>query len=88
VSPPVHLPSEQKQSREIIDIVGKDGVLTVGDTSGFIESGGGINFLMEENKIRFDINLTAAEKAGLKIRSQLLRLAKRVVKDGPDATRP
>jgi hypothetical protein len=81
-------PSEQKQSREIIDIVGKDGVLTVGDTSGFIESGGGINFLMEENKIRFDINLTAAEKAGLKIRSQLLRLAKRVVKDGPDATRP
>jgi len=81
-------PSEQKQAREIIDIVGKDGVLTVGDTSGFIESGIVINFMMEQNKIRFDINLTAAEKAGLKIRSQLLRLAKKVVKDGPDATRP
>ncbi len=81
-------PSEQKQAREIIDIVGKDGVLTVGDTSGFIESGGVINFMLEENKIRFDINLTAAEKAGLKIRSQLLRLAKKVVKDGSDATRP
>ncbi|MCJ7729928.1 MAG: YfiR family protein, partial [Sedimentisphaerales bacterium] len=81
-------PSEQKQAREIIDIVGKDGVLTVGDTSGFIESGGVINFMLEENKIRFDINLTAAEKTGLKIRSQLLRLAKKVFKDGPDATRP
>jgi hypothetical protein len=78
--------SEQKQASEIIDIVGKNGVLTVGDTSGFIESGGGINFFMEDNKIRFDINLTAAEKAGLKIRSQLLRLAKRVVKDGLNVT--
>jgi hypothetical protein len=79
-------PSEQKRASEIIDIVGKNGVLTVADTSGFIESGGGINFLMEDNKVRFDINLTAAEKGGLKIRSQLLRLAKRVVKDGLNVT--
>jgi ribosome-associated protein YbcJ (S4-like RNA binding protein) len=79
-------PSEQKQAREIIDIVGKNDVLTVGDSAGFIESGGAINFFLEDNKIRFNINLTAAEKAGLKIRSQLLRLAKRVVKDGADIT--
>ena len=79
-------PSEQKQANEIIDIAGKNGVLTVGDTSGFTESGGSINFLMEDNKIRFDINLTASEKAGLKIRSQLLRLAKKVIKDGTDVT--
>jgi hypothetical protein len=78
--------SEQREAREIIDIVGKNGVLTVGDTSSFIESGGAINFFMEENKIRFNINLTASEKAGLKIRSQLLRLAKKVVKDGSDVT--
>jgi hypothetical protein len=74
-------PSEQKQVREIIDIVGKSGVLTVGDTREFIESGGVIGFVLEDNKIRFDISIPAAEKAGLKIRSQLLRLAKRVVKD-------
>ncbi len=79
-------PSEQKQANEIIDIVGKNGVLTVGDTDGFIESGGIISFMLEENKIRFDINLTAAEKAGLKIRSQLLRLAKKVIKDGSNVT--
>jgi hypothetical protein len=41
---------------------------------------------MEDNKIRFNINLTAAEKSGLKIRSQLLRLAKKVYKDGSEVT--
>ena len=74
-------PSERKQIREIIDFVGQNGVLTVGDTDEIIKSGGIIGFVMEDNKIRFDINLTAAEKTGLKIRSQLLRLAKRVIKD-------
>jgi hypothetical protein len=78
--------SEQKLVREITDIVGKNGVLTVGDSEGFTKSGGAINFFMEDNKIRFNINLTAAEKAGLKIRSQLLRLAKNVYKDASEVT--
>jgi len=78
-------PSERKQVREIIDIVSKSNVLTVGDTDEIIESGGAISFVMEDNKIRFNINLTATEKAGLKIRSQLLRLAKKVIKDEADA---
>jgi hypothetical protein len=73
--------SEQKQIREILEIVNNNGVVTVADTEGFIESGGIVNFLTEDNKIRFDINQSAAEKNGLKIRSQLLRLAKRVVSD-------
>ncbi len=79
-------PSERKQTKEIIDFVGKNGVLTVGDTDEIIKSGGIIGFTMEDNKIRFDINLTAAEKTGLKIRSQLLRLAKRVIKDEPNSS--
>lgn len=77
--------SEQKQIRDIIEIVGNSSVLTVADTDGFIEAGGIINFLTEENKIRFDINQAVAEKTGLKIRSQLLRLAKRVVTELPAA---
>jgi hypothetical protein len=80
--------SEQKQIREITDIVDKHAVLTVGDTEQFIESGGIINFFMEEGKIRFDINLAAAKKAGLEMRSQLLRLARKVIKDEPDAAAP
>ena len=34
---------------------------------------------MEDKKVRFEINNAAAEKAELKIRSKLLRLAKRVI---------
>ncbi len=79
-------PSEHKQVLEIIDITGKNGILTVGDTEGFTKAGVTINFLIEENKIRFNINLTAAEKSGLKIRSQLLRLAKKVYKDDSEVT--
>jgi hypothetical protein len=54
-------------------------VLTVGETDRFLESGGIINFLMEEEKARFEINDGAAKQAKLKIRSKLLRLAKRVI---------
>ncbi|MGA2094042.1 MAG: YfiR family protein [Sedimentisphaerales bacterium] len=77
--------SEQKQVRDIIEIVRNSSVLTVADADGFIEAGGIINFFTEDNKIRFDINQGAAEKTGLKIRSQLLRLAKRVVTESPAA---
>jgi hypothetical protein len=77
--------SEQKQMRDIIEIVNNAAVLTVADADGFIEAGGIINFFTEDNKIRFDINQAAAEKTGLKIRSQLLRLAKRVVTELPAA---
>jgi hypothetical protein len=79
-------PSEKKTINEIIDLVKDQGVLTVSDTQEFLDAGGIVNFVIEDNKVRFDINLTASEKAGLKIRSQLLRLAKKVVKDGADVT--
>jgi hypothetical protein len=73
--------SEQKNLREIIDAVKNHGVLTVGEMNGFLENGGIINWFVEDKKIRFEINNAAAERANLKIRSNLLRLAKRVVED-------
>jgi hypothetical protein len=79
-------PSEKKYTKEIFDLIKSNGVLTVADTQGFLEAGGVVNFVIEDNKVRFDINLTASEKAGLKIRSQLLRLAKKVIKDGSEVT--
>lgn len=50
-------------------------VLTVADTPGFCQTGGIINFILVENKVRFEINNAAARQAGLKISSQLLKLA-------------
>lgn len=54
------------------------GVLTVSDMSGFAKAGGMIEFVPVDGKVRFEINLAAAQKAGLNIRSQLLALARNV----------
>ncbi len=71
--------SEKEYFKDIMKIVGNNPVLTVADADGFLESGGIINLIAEEGKIRFEISAAAAKKAKLKIRSQLLRLAKRVI---------
>jgi hypothetical protein len=58
----------------------KDGpILTVGESDGFVQQGGMIGFCLVDNKVRFEINLEAAERAKLKISSRLLLLAKTVV---------
>jgi len=56
-------------------------VLTVSDIRGFTERGGIIEFRIIANKVRFDINLGAAESAGLSISSKLLSLATRFRKN-------
>lgn len=50
-------------------------VLTVGESTDFISSGGMINLIRENNRLRFEIARSAGERNGLKFRSQLLELA-------------
>ncbi len=50
-------------------------ILTIGDTKGYARKGIIINFYMEGNRVRFEINTEAAEKSGLRISSKLLGLA-------------
>jgi hypothetical protein len=57
-------------------------VLTVGETSDFLTDGGMIRFHLVDDKIRFDINLEAAESSHLKISSRLLLLATSVNRSG------
>jgi hypothetical protein len=66
-------------TKKIIDALNSKGVLTVGQNGNFLKAGGNINFLIEENKLRFEINLVSAKSNNLKIRSNLLKLAKRVI---------
>ena len=56
--------------------------LTVGDTEGFASRGGIINFYLDGKKLRFEINPDAAQRAGLKLSSQLLSLGKIVGPEG------
>jgi YfiR/HmsC-like len=51
-------------------------VLLVGESYGFAASGGIIQFTIKANRVHFVINPDAADRAGLKISSKLLALAK------------
>jgi len=55
-------------------------VLTVSEMEQFARNRGMIQFIMQENRARFEINADAAKRAGLKISSKLLKLS-RVVAD-------
>lgn len=68
--------SERDHLRQILEAVQGQSILTIGDVDGFTRNGGIINFTTDENKVRFEINPGAAERARLAVSSQLLKLAK------------
>lgn len=67
--------SEDAQLKEILATLEKTSVLTVSDISQFTRRGGMIQFVDDANKVRFEVNLTVAERAGLTLSSQLLKVA-------------
>ncbi len=69
--------SEKDHLPKILKSLRGASVLTVSETDRFIETGGMINFVIEDSKIRFQINDDAAKQAGLTISSKLLSLAAR-----------
>ena len=76
----VFIPSSEKgQVREILQRLTGTNALTVGDTSGFTDDGGMINFVWEGDRVRFEANVDAAEHAHLRLSARLLTVAKLVV---------
>lgn len=57
-------------------------ILTVSDTREFVRNGGIIGLFIESNRLRFTINIANAQKAGLRISSNLLQLAASVEREG------
>jgi hypothetical protein len=68
--------TEKDQAARIVRSLKGSGALTVGESEGFAVKGGMINFTVEGGNVRFEINRLAADRAGLKISSKLLNLAK------------
>jgi YfiR/HmsC-like len=58
----------------ILDRVGK-GVLTISEEPDYAEQGTAFNFVIINDKLKFEANLKAIYSAGLKAGSQLLKLA-------------
>ena len=67
--------SEVSQWKEISAALKALSVLTVSDMPEFARRGGIIQFLLDGNRVRFDINLAATERVGVKLSSELLKLA-------------
>lgn len=54
------------------------GVLTVGEGEAFLRDGGMIAFVMENRRVRFDINMAAVRNGGVRLSSRLLQVAREV----------
>ncbi len=67
--------SERARAAQILQSIGHSPTLTIGERVQFSRLGGVIAFIRDGNRIRFEINLDAADRAGFRISSKLLRLA-------------
>jgi len=67
--------SECKRFRAVRGTLKPLGILSVGEAEEFVADGGVINFKLEDGRVRFEINVEAAEHQQLHISSKLLSLA-------------
>ena len=70
--------SEATKLRGILKNLEARSILTVSDMEDFVGQGGMIQFVLHENRVRFDINSSAAAKSDLKLSSKLLSVARRI----------
>ena len=68
--------SQEKNLSKILSYTSNKPILTVSDTDGFADKGVLINFYIQENKVRFEINKSAVKKSGLYMSHMLYKLAK------------
>lgn len=69
-------PSEKIRLPEVLRAVGGERVLTVSDMEEFLHLGGIVKFVMEDNRVRFEVNARVARESGVRISSKLLKLAR------------
>jgi hypothetical protein len=75
--------SERRNLAEILRTLRGSHSLTVGESEGFVDIGGVLEFRMDNNRVRFDVNTQAAEAQGLKLSSKLLSVAAKVTGPKP-----
>lgn len=74
--------SERRKLPAILQALGNAPTLTVGEDEDFVRAGGCLRFFVTDNKVRFEINVQATERARLKVSAKLLSLARVVGKSG------
>lgn len=71
--------SEERRLVSILYATSGKSILTVSDIEGFADAGGAIGFVIEDERVRFDINYGTLQRDGLKASAQLLRLGRNVL---------
>jgi len=74
--------AEGENLKQLFESLDKEAVLTVSDIPQFSKRGGMIQFVMDGQRVRFEVNLAATQHAGLVLSSELLKVASAVRKDG------
>jgi hypothetical protein len=74
--------SSRRRVTDVADELEGKAVLLVGEDEHFLVRGGMVNFVLRSERIRFEINLVAAQKAGLKLSSKLVSVASAVYEPG------
>jgi hypothetical protein len=69
---------DAKKLHHVLDAAAAAGVLTIGEGESFTTRGGVIGLLVEDRKVRFDVDTAAAQIAGLRVSSKLLALTRAV----------
>ncbi|HLG42136.1 MAG TPA: YfiR family protein [Planctomycetota bacterium] len=75
---------EKEGVEQLFKKLGDRPVLTVGERPRFAHARGVVNFVIEEEKVRFEINPDRAKQCGLKVSSKVLQLARIVASDRRD----
>ena len=81
------LERDAKKLHRVLDAAAAAGVLTIGEGESFTTRGGVIGLLVEDRKVRFDVDTSAAQTAGLRVSSKLLALT-RAVRSSPGRSGP
>jgi len=68
--------SEKEDIEDILAAVKGLNILTVCDIEGFAQRGVILNFYIENNRVRFEINLNSLRRSGLRISSKVMHLAR------------
>ena len=68
-----------RDERHVSDLLVRTsrGVLTISDRSEFVQDGGHVRLFLRDQRLRFEINQQAAERAGIKIPAQVMALSSR-----------
>jgi hypothetical protein len=70
--------SDGTRTARVLQQATSAGALAIGESDDFLVEGGMIRLLVDEGKVRFDVSTRATDTVGLKVSSQLLKLARDV----------